>query len=185
MKKILSLFTAALLLGADEHGNLFVLREVCKPNLTLREAALEVAELCRGHAVTYVTASPDLWNRRQETGRSGFEVMQAVDGMPPMRAADNRRIPGWRILREYLGGDTSLPVLRIGADCRELIRSLPALLCDALHPEDAAGEPHAITHAPEALRYAVMSRPAAYREPPAPDHGFLFPKKSKDRFCPL
>lgn len=167
---------AALLIGADERGNLFVLRELCKPNLTLHEAAVEVSALCRGHAVEYATASPDLWNRRQETGRSGFEVMQAVNGMPPMRAADNRRVPGWRILREYLSAREELPVLRISSDCTELCRSLPALLCDSIRPEDASSEPHAITHAPEALRYAVMSRPDCFREAELPDRNFKFPK---------
>ena len=77
---------AALLMGVDAEGNLFVLAERCLPDLTLREAALAVAELCRGFDVPYAVASPDLWNRRQDTGRSGFEVMQAVAGMPPNSA---------------------------------------------------------------------------------------------------
>ncbi len=155
---------AALLIGIDTHGNLFVLSELCRPDLTLREAALAVAELCYGRRVEYAVASPDLWNRRQDTGSSGFEIMQATAGMPPMRAADNRRIPGWRILREYLSSSEGFPDLRICESCKELIRSLPALLCDATHTEDAANEPHDVTHAPEALRYAVMSRAAPYSE---------------------
>ena len=165
---------AVLVLGSDAAGNLYVLREHCQPNLTLHEAAEEVARLCRGLRVEYVTASPDLWNRRQETGKSGFEVMQAVEGMPPMTCADNRRIPGWRILREYLNTESETPSIRISASCTELIRSLPALLCDTTHPEDASGEPHAITHAPEALRYAVMSRPDVYRAAEVPDRNFRF-----------
>ena len=75
-----------------------------------------------------------------------------------MLPADNRRIAGWRLLREYLNGSGSTPFLRICNECKELIRSLPALLCDAKQIEDASGEPHNITHAPEALRYALMSR---------------------------
>ncbi len=168
---------AALRLGADAEGNLFVLEEYCRPNLTLREAAEAVALLCSGHSVAYAVASPDLWNRRQETGRSGFEVMQAVAGMPPMRAADNRRVAGWRILREYLAGGERHPFLRIASRCTELCRSLPALLCDPLRPEDASGEPHAITHAPEALRYAVMSRPEPFAPAAPPNHGFIFPRR--------
>ena len=171
---------AALLLGVDGEGNLFVVDECCKPNLTLREAAEEVAALCKGYAVEYVVASPDLWNRRQETGKSGFEVMQYVSGMPPMRPADNRRIPGWRIVREYLSASSTAHVLRIASRCTELIRSLPALLCDPLRPEDASGEPHAITHAPEALRYAVMSRPTAYSSLDLPDKSFTFPSAKKN-----
>ena len=171
---------AVLLIGCDELGNLFVVRELCHPNLTLRDAGAATAELLCGYPVEYVVASPDLWNRRQDTGRSGFEIMQAIDGMPPMRAADNRRIPGWRILREYLGGGEERPRLRISSGCTELIRSLPALLCDPTRPEDASGEPHAVTHAPEALRYAVMSRPEPYREPPSSLHSFKFPPSKKN-----
>ena len=110
-------------------------------------------------------------------GTSGFEIMQGTPLMPPMSAADNRRIPGWRILREYLSPRIGQPVLRISSECETLIRSLPALLCDAIHPEDASSEPHDITHAPEALRYAVMSRAQPYREQSKNNH-FRFKAKS-------
>lgn len=149
---------AALLMACDGEGDLYVLRELCEPGLTLSEAGAAVARLCAGEAVEYAVASPDLWNRRQDSGRSGVEIMQSIPGMPPMVAADDRRVPGWRVLRELLGGRGGVPRLKICRTCVELIRCLPALLCDRERPEDAAGEPHAITHAPEALRYAVMSR---------------------------
>ena len=76
---------AALLMGYDAKGNLFAVKEFCRPNLTLSEAARQVALLCQGFEVRYAVASPDLWNRRQDSGKSGFEVMQAVAGMPPMK----------------------------------------------------------------------------------------------------
>ncbi len=173
---------AALLLGVDAKGNLYVLREICRPGLTLGEAALELASLCYGYRVEYVVASPDLWNRRQDTGRSGFEVMQGTLGVPPMCAADDRRIPGWRMLREYLNSRNTSPILRISSACRELIRSLPALLCDATKNEDASGEPHEVTHAPEALRYAVMSRCAPFSPEERVDRNFRFPQKAKRLF---
>lgn len=168
---------AALLLGADRQGRVWVVREYCRSGLVLGAAAEEVAKLCRGYRVEYLVASPDLWNRRQDTGRSGFEIMQAVRGIPPMQPADNRRIPGWRVLREYLQVMPDGPRLRISRDCRTLCDSLPALLCDASRPEDASDEPHAVTHAPEALRYALMSRFAAYSEPDLPDRNFRFPSR--------
>ena len=168
---------AALLLGVDGGGQVWVLREHCQPGLVLGAAAEAVAELCRDFPVEYLTASPDLWNRRQDTGRSGFEIMQAVRGVPPMQPADNRRIPGWRILREYLQVGADGPRLHILRGCRVLCDSLPALLCDAARPEDASDEPHAVTHAPEALRYALMSRFAAAREDDRPDRNFRFPKR--------
>ena len=173
---------AALLMGIDTDGNLFVVDEFCRSNLTLSEAARQVANLCRGKTVRYAVASPDLWNRRQDSGKSGFEVMQSVLGMPPMCAADNRRVPGWRVLREYLQPAQGAPALRISSVCSELIRSMPALLCDALRPEDASDEPHAVTHAPEALRYAVMSRAKEIIPTPRPDNTFRFAKKERSLF---
>jgi len=166
---------AALLVGVDCEGNYWVIREHCEAGLTLSEAAQRIACLSQGQSVEYVIASPDLWNRRQDSGRSGFEIMQAFEGMPPMIAADNRRIPGWRILREYLNEKEGHPCLRISRECTELIRSLPALLCHAERPEDASDEPHAITHAPEALRYALMSH-CPLPTPPSYHHDFIFSK---------
>lgn len=149
---------AALLMGIDCEGNLYVIREFCQSNLTLSQAAAEIVRFCEGYAPEYAVASPDLWNRRQDSGKSGFEIMQNTKNMPPMIAADDRRIAGWRVLREYLCARDSAPKLKICCTCTELIHCLPALLCDTARTEDASSEPHAITHAPEALRYAVMSR---------------------------
>lgn len=149
---------AALIIAMDSDGRLYVTAEKCAPNLTLTEAAMAVAELSAPYRPEFAVASPDLWNRRQDSGMSGFEIMQAVRGMPPMLSADNRRIPGWRMLREYLKEENGAPKLRISSVCSELIRCMPALLFDSDGSEDASGEPHSVTHAPEALRYAVMSR---------------------------
>ena len=168
---------AALLIGIDSEGDLFVLKEHCEPGLTLSEAAERVARLAAGEDAEYAVASPDLWNRRQDTGRSGFEIMQSVCGMPPMSRADDRRIAGWRVLREYLSCRNGPPRLKICCTCHELIHSLPALLTDSEHREDASGSPHSITHAPEALRYAVMSRSSPPDDESAND--FLFPRRKK------
>ena len=170
---------AALLLGIDSDGIVYVLDEYLSPGLTLSEAAQKVALLCKGHPVEYAVASPDLWNRRQDTGKSGFEIMQSVSGMPPLIAADDRRIPGWRVLREYLAHKDSPPMLKICCSCGELIHCLPALLCDSIRPEDAANEPHAITHAPEALRYALMSRISPPEVGEELSNGFSFFSKAK------
>lgn len=167
--------TAALLMGADSEGNLFVIDEFCSPGLTLSEAAAGITSLCRNARPEYAVASPDLWNRRQDSGRSGFEIMQAAPMMPPMVSADNRRVPGWRLLREYLSHD-STPYIKISNRCNLLLRSLPALMFDSERSEDASGEPHSVTHAPEALRYAVMSRPRAFSEEITKNE-FHFPRK--------
>ena len=149
---------AALLMGIDSDGNIWVIREICESGLTLSEAASRVALLADNQDVQFAVCSPDLWNRRQDSGKSGFEIMQSIRGMPPMRSADDRRIPGWRILREYLSAKGSRPYIRIASCCKDLVNSLPALICDPKRDEDASSTPHRITHSPEALRYGVMSR---------------------------
>jgi phage terminase large subunit len=93
---------ALLCIGVDREGNVYVLEELCRSSLTLSEAALCISEMAKRRGASYLVASPDLWNRRQDTGRSGFEIMQSVLGLMPMIPADDRRIAGWRVVRDIL-----------------------------------------------------------------------------------
>ena len=167
---------AALLVAKGFDGNLYVEAELCVSNLTLGEAAERIVNFLGETRVEYAVASPDLWNRRQDTGKSGFEIMQSVFGMPQMIPADNRRIPGWRVLKEYLSSREGNQRLYISRNCEILIRSMQGLLCDKEKFEDASSEPHSLTHAPEALRYAVMSRFEVKAEDNV-DNNFSFLKK--------
>ena len=60
--------------------------------------------------------------------------------------------------------------LKIFDSCKNLIRCLPLLEHDKNDPEDASDTPHEVTHSPEEVRYAVMSRP-----PISKDDKFSFP----------
>lgn len=166
--------TACLWCAVGRDGRITVYRELYESNLLLSEAAEKIiAASDKSEHIRYTVASPDLWNRRQESGKSGFDIMSAK-GLRNMIKADNSRIAGWRIVREYLkfgNGFGGEPKLKIAGCCKNLIRCLPLLRFDEKIREDAAGTPHEITHAPEALRYAVMSR-----QPKLPPHQ---PK----RFC--
>ncbi len=154
---------ALVLASCDSEGNLTVFREFYRSNLTLSQGAEWIESVCRGHNVEYIAASPDLWNRRQDTGKSGFEVMTHSASVPPLVKADDRRVPGWRMLREYICGKGGK--LKIFKCCPELFRCLTLLTYDKNRTEDCSDEPHAITHLPEALRYLVMSRPTAADTP--------------------
>lgn len=149
---------AVLWLASDTSGNIFVERELSVSGLTLSKAAELTAAYCN-KSTEFIVASPDLWNRRQDSGLSGVEIMSQASGLPPLIKADNRRIIGWRYLRELLteSGDGYPSRLSIFENAVGLIRCLPALLHDRRNPEDASGEPHNITHLPEALRYGVMA----------------------------
>lgn len=149
--------TACLFYAVSDLGEVFVYKEFCRENLTLSEAAKEIKNLCEGENISYIAASPDLWNRRQDTGFSGVEIM-AEAGLCRLTKADNRRVQGWRAVREYLKGEGRL---RIFSTCTNLLASLPALTFDKHNAGDASSHPHHITHSPESLRYGLMSRPIA------------------------
>ena len=151
--------TACLWLAVSPDGRLYVYRELYEPDRILSDAARRIGDSTAGEEqIRYTVASPDLWNRRQDSGKSGFDIL-SQNGIRRLVKADNARIPGWRLLREYLrplpDGKPKLVIFRC---CHNLIRTLPLLRFDETVIEDAADTPHEITHAPEALRYAVMSR---------------------------
>ena len=72
---------------------------------------------------------------------------------------------GWYDLKEWLrpvpDGQGVSPSLKIFDHCKNLIRTLPALVCDEKNPNDCYRDPHEVTHAPDAIRYFVAGRPAA------------------------
>lgn len=161
--------TACYWWAVDGQGREYIYRELYKSEMTLRQAAKEILERSPANEkVSYTVASPDLWNRRQDTGLSGEEIMYSV-GLTNLVKADNRRIPGWRALREHLEPfvdeqEVVTSNLRVFDNCINLIKYLPLLMHDEHDYEDAADKPHEVTHGPESIRYGVMSRPGKTEE---------------------
>ena len=171
--------TACYWHAVDPQGKIYTYRELWQPDLNLREAAERIIELTpptEREEITYTVASPDLWNRRQDTGLSGVEIMykkqrEMKRGNLNLTKADNRRVPGWRAMKTYIevfeddsqGQENSYLTANwvVFNDNKKLIESMPALLHDENNANDVADEPHWATHAPESCRYMVMSRPPA------------------------
>ena len=160
-------------IAMDTSGRAYVYREAYAPGLIVSEAATMVAELTPEKEEIYAyIAPPDMWNRRQETGRSVADIF-AEYGIY-LTQARNDRVQGWYDLAEWLRptkdefGNRSAN-LRIFSNCTNLIRSLPMLVHDQKDPNDCAKEPHEITHAPDALRYFCAGRPAGTYIPPERD----------------
>ena len=156
---------AALWIALDGTGTAWVYREVYQSGLVISEAAQRIlaAEL-PGERIDQRLAPPDLFARRQETGRSAVEIF-AEHGLYFDKAAGDR-IQGWYALKEYLhpyrGEQGELTAkLHISPQCRNLIRTLPALQYDPNRPNDTAVQPHELTHAPDALRYFTATIRAA------------------------
>ncbi|MBR3837156.1 MAG: phage terminase large subunit [Clostridia bacterium] len=142
-----------------DRSRLVVYREFNEPDLVLSQAAKEIRARSEGEELRYLTASPDLAGRRQEGGKSGFDIL-SQGGLRGLTPADNARIPGWRRVREFLRAESGEGAyLGIFPQCRNLLRTLPRLTFDPVKTEDAALTPHEYTHAPDALRYGLSSLP--------------------------
>lgn len=171
---------AAYLIAVDEQGTAYVVREVYRgrdlgsghDGLIISEAAEAVKELAEGVKVYEWLAPPDLWNRRQETGKSVADIF-AEHGVYLTRTS-NDRVAGWLAVKEWLQvfrdetGEKSAK-LRMFRGCANLIRCLPQLQYDEKNPSDCANEPHELTHGPDAIRgFCVYWTTKSNGEPRAP-----------------
>lgn len=152
---------ACYAISMDENGFAFVTDELYESGLLISEAAEKICNrFSPKDAIIY--APPDLWNRRQDTGKSAADIF-AECGIPLTRA-DNRRVQGWYDMAEWLrvreenGQKTA--ALRIFSTCKNLIRCLPMVSRSDRDPNDIAGEPHELTHSVDAIRYFCAGRPA-------------------------
>lgn len=156
--------------AVDGEGRVFTYRELYVRQTRAEEVARRVVELSFGENIAYTVASPDLWQSRGAvlSSKGGFEGENLAEiftksGMP-VTPADNSRVAGWQRVRDYMSiQPDGEPKWKCFCDCANLIRTLPLLQYDHHNREDAAD---GNDHAPEALRYGLMSRPTAFREPP-------------------
>ena len=194
---------AALWVAVDEQGRAVVYRELYEgrdngkgengQGHIVSAAARRLLEVNGGDEVQAWLAPPDLWNRRQDTGKSAAELF--LENGVPLTKTGNRRVAGWLAVREFLApgpvsgppgfaageaeaeappaSGPALPRLRIFDTCANLIRTLPALRHDERKPEDAAVTPHELTHAPDALRGFCTYWSTAAHAPEAAVHDIL------------
>lgn len=158
---------ATLWFAIDPQGNVYVYKELYESNRIISEAAKRIMEVDGTDNIYTRYAPPDLWNRRQETGKSAYEIFWE-NGISFVRS-NNDRVQGWYNVKEWLkpvdtrdeqtGKIKRSARLKIFSNCVNLIRTLPQLQHDEKDPNDTANEPHEITHAPDALRYFCSTRP--------------------------
>ena len=160
-------------IAVDGEGQAYVYREVYQSGLIASEAAQKIKELTGGENIEQWLAPPDLWNRRNDTGRSVADIFMEQD--IPLMKVDNDRINGWQDVHEWLkpydttdvitGEGKKAAGLRFFRNCRNVIRCLPMVQYDEHKPNDVANEPHELTHAPDAIRYFCSGRPFAGKPP--------------------
>ena len=141
---------AALFIAVDESGGVTVYDEIHKENLIVSRASELIKEKMEG--VSMVIAPSDLWSRQKDSGKSIAELFSENGVFLTKQRSE--RIGGWMALRELLKDEGRLKITR---NCTNLIRCLPLLLHDKQRIGDASTQPHAITHAPDALRYFAVS----------------------------
>lgn len=154
---------AAYLIVVDDHDMAYVVQEVYKgrdlgegaKGLIVSEAAAEVRALAGNGDIAAYLAPPDLWNARQETGKSVADIF-AESGIY-LTQTNNDRIDGWMAMHERLHvfddeQGVQVAKLRIFPQCINLIRTLPQLRYDDKRINDVATEPHELTHGPDAIR---------------------------------
>jgi phage terminase large subunit len=155
--------TACIWWAISDSGQCYAYRELHQPGLNLTMAAKKIVEMTPADEhISYTTASPDLWNRRQETGASGMELMSKA-GLKGLVKARHDRIQGWRVMREHLqpyeiisedggvildeyGNSKKMAQMQIFENCKNMIKYIPLLQHDEHNVEDASNTPHIVSH---------------------------------------
>lgn len=146
---------AVYFIAVDDEGKAYVYKEIYKPNLIISRAAQLIKSIISENLTAFY-APPDLWNRRQDSGKSVAGIF-ARHGIMLTKSINDRQT-GWYAVKEFLHpytdgiGDKSRK-LQIFSNCINLIRTLPALVHDDKNVNDVSSTPHEYTHAPDALRY--------------------------------
>lgn len=174
-------------IAVDTQNNAYVYKELYEPDLIISEAAKRIKEVNGEDNIHVKYAPPDLWNRRQETGKSASEIF--FENGETLIKSNNERVQGWLNVKEWLkvidvrdeqtGETIKTSRLKIWSNCTNLIRTIPLLQRDEKNPNDVANEPHELTHGPDALRGFCITRPVASLAPvkrPQDDFGINKPK---------
>lgn len=150
-------------------GYEYVYKELYEPNLIISAAAQRIIEVNNGDNIKYTYGPPDLWNRRNDTGKSAYDIFRE-NGVILRRSANNR-VQGWYAVKEHLklndtydeqtGEKVKSAKLRFFNTCINILRTLPIIQHDDKNPNDIAKDPHELTHGPDAIRGFCIERTKA------------------------
>lgn len=161
--------SALFWIALDPWGNFYVYRELYKSGLSFSNLADDFVSMTPpSENIEYIVADPSIWARKGEdrfsfSGAQIFQqrVKELLKKDVRMVQANNDRMNGWAAVREYLKpyyeADTLKAKLRIFPCCENLIRVMPDQVHDEHRPEDLDTDGE--DHAPDSLRYGIMSKP--------------------------
>lgn len=173
---------ACYFFAVDYRNNIYCYKEIYKSDLIVSEAIKTLKEFTEENEEIYeYIAPPDMWNKRQETGKSIADIF-AEKGIQ-LSKASNDRVQGWLNIKEYLKiysdeQQILTTKLKFFKNCANMIRCIPKLMHDEKYYNDVAKDPHELTHAPDALRYFIASQPGANAPVTKPEiYNFLSERK--------
>lgn len=163
--------------AVDPKNNIYAYKELYESDLIISDAAKRIKEVNGNDTITMRYAPPDLWNRRQDTGKSAADIFRE-NGVLLVKSK-NERVNGWLSVKEWIkvvdtkdeqtGQLIKHSALKIFSNCVNLIRCFPQVQRDEKNPNDVATEPHELTHSLDAVRYFCVNRisPTAIRTAPS------------------
>lgn len=174
-------------IAIDNHGNEYCYKELYEPNLIISQAAERIIEVNGDDKIKYTYAPPDLWNRRNDTGKNAYDIFRENGVI--LTKSSNNRVLGWYAVQEHLkieeykdeqtGETKKKSKLRFFNTCRNVLRTLPIIQIDEKNPNDCAKEPHELTHAPDAIRGFCIERTKATKL--LSEDEILYEKSQKER----
>ena len=147
----LDMFSAHWIM-VDSRGKAQVYKEYDSPNKTISEAAGILLGMSEDETIELYLAPPDLWNRRQETGKSAAAIFSecGVD----LTKTSNDMLSGCLAMKEWLkpkeNDQSDLTIYEDSAP--NLYKCLQKIQKDKKKPNIYAKQPHDITHDVDSLR---------------------------------
>ena len=87
-------------IAVDGQGKSYVYKELYQDNLIISDAAKAILRVNGNDNIYSTFAPPDLWNRRQETGKSAADLFRENGVL--LTKVSNDRVQGWYNLKEWL-----------------------------------------------------------------------------------
>jgi phage terminase large subunit len=169
---------ATVFIAIDDRGKGYAYKEIYKPDLIISEAANEIIRVTGNDKIIRHYAPTDLDNRRQETGKSAYDIFREhkVNFVKASRDFENGclSMKEWLKVREErdirTGETIQTADFKFFSNCTNAIRCLPQIQVDEINPNVYAKQPHELTHIVDALRYFMIMRHNPSKEKEKPLH---------------
>lgn len=182
---------AVLWIWIDNYGNARVYRALRKKNLIISDAAKEILKFTGNDKIDAFYAPPDLWNRRQDTGKSAAMIFYE-NGITLIKTSNDRE-QGWLNVHEWLR-----PYETRDEQTGETYKTAKLTFDEGLDPDlwkhmttiqkaekninDVATQPHELTHYPDSLRCFCASRMYVSSEPQPIRYNDWYKSDSEDAY---